>query len=87
MWEKSLLFLSGEERMRNPCDAFSICLLPFPERLLVKAYATVPKGFIGNGCLLLSDQISWCFSPQEEESLNLCTQAISLYRAKVLRID
>ena len=27
----------------------------------------VPKGFMGNGCLPLSDRISQCFSPQEEE--------------------
>ena len=41
----------------------------FRERLSVKAYATVPKGFMDNNCLPLSDRISQCFSPQEGERL------------------
>ena len=35
----------------------------------VEAYATIPKGFMGNGCLQLSDRISRCFRPQEKESI------------------
>ena len=38
-------------------------------KLSVKAYATMPKGFMGNGCLQLSDRISRCFSPREKESI------------------
>ena len=47
-----------------------------------KAYATMPKGFMGNGFLHLSYRISRCFSPREEESMNIPTHAISLYRVK-----
>ena len=47
-----------------------------------EAYAAIPKGFMGNGFLPFSDRISRCFSPQEGESMNIRTQAISVYRAK-----
>ena len=38
----------------------------FRKRLSVKAYATIPKVFMGNGCLQLSDRISRCYSSQEK---------------------
>ena len=57
----------------------------FRERLSVKTYATIPKGFMGNGCLPLSDRISRCFSPREGESMKIRTHVISLYRAKATR--
>ena len=37
------------------------------------------------GCLPLSHQASWCFSPQEGESMKIRTHAILLYRAKATR--
>ena len=48
------------------------------KRLSRKAYATVPKGFMGNSCLQLSDRISRCLRSQEGESMNIGTHAISL---------
>ena len=50
-----------------------------------KAYATISKGFMGNGHLHLSDRISRCFSQQKGESMNIRTHFISLYRVKATR--
>ena len=49
------------------CSSIAVILQLFQERL--KAYVSIPKGFMGNGCLQLSDGISPCFSPQEKESI------------------
>ena len=57
----------------------------FRGRLSVKAYATIPKGIMGNGCLQLYDRISRCFSPQEKEFIKIPTHAISLHHVKATR--
>ena len=46
----------------NTCSAVS-------RKVVGKVYATIPKGFLGKGCLYLSDRISRCFSLQEKESI------------------
>ena len=58
----------------------------FQERLSVKVYVAAPEGFMGSGCLQLSDQISQCFSPRERDSMNIRhTHTISLYCVKATR--
>ena len=39
----------------------------------------ISRKVVGDGWLQLSDRISRCLSPQEGESVNLRTHAISLY--------
>ena len=50
-----------------------------------KACATIPKGFVGNGCLPLFDRSSLHFSQKEGESMNLRTHALLLHRVKATR--
>ena len=56
--------LDTESREKLLVEGFRIHL--FREMLSVKAYATIPKGFLVNGCVRLSDRISLCFRPQEK---------------------
>ena len=55
------------------------------ENAVVWAEPYMPKGFLDNGCLPLFNRISRCFNPQEGESMNIPTHAISLYRDKATR--
>ena len=71
-----LEFLFKSVLRKEPAD-----IQLFSKRLSVKGYATIPKGFMGKGCLQLSDRISRCISPQEGYSMNLRTHAIYQLRS------
>lgn len=66
----------------NPYTAVSTERLSFR---IVKAYATMTKGFIGNVCLPLFDRSSRCFSPKEGESMNKGTDGISVNRVEATK--